>query len=647
MSGSGSRRGWRLPTLPGTPLRPKILAAVVAVLAVASLVTLILETRLTREGLRDQAASLAEEQGRALDRALSNERINTGQLTRAVAQRFAVDPGGGEVPDRPRAAMSVLSLVRNAGNQLQLGVAVDVGTGEVFAALPSRHTVVVPGPVPVAADGVDGSQRVVPLRAADGSSAHGLVHVVLVSRVDEPYLLAVGYPLDPARARHLRQLTGADDVDLVVDGRVVAATREGAVGGGPLGDWEQAHEAQVLEDGRTVRYVRLSSDGPWAASAAVGLVIDDPLAALDVQLARTRGLMVALLLVVGGLLAFALVRVLTRPILQLTETATAIAAGDLDRPFDVDRQDEIGTLGRTLERMRRRLRAQLLVIRQQARALQDAARRIVGVQDAERRRVAQDLHDGIQQQLVVLRMQVGAARARLADDPERLDEEVEALADAIDRLLDDLRDTGQALFPSILRDRGLGGALFSLASRTEVALDVRLDPDPLPRVDEAIETNAYFLASEAVTNALKHADAERIVVEVTHRDHALTVKVIDDGLGFDPVASARNGGVTHMRDRVNALGGSLQLRSRPGQGTRVTAVFPLSVGGPLEVEQHRGDAPVELDLLGQAELSEDGVGVLLDGPVADGQLPGDGGVASAGGHEAEDVELPRRQPGQP
>jgi signal transduction histidine kinase len=98
------------------------------------------------------------------------------------------------------------------------------------------------------------------------------------------------------------------------------------------------------------------------------------------------------------------------------------------------------------------------VIRRQAEALQEAARRIVGTQDAERQRVAQDLHDGIQQQLVVLRMQVGAARSQLAADPDGVDEVTEELGSSIDAILDQLRSTGQALFPSILRDRGLGGA---------------------------------------------------------------------------------------------------------------------------------------------------------------------------------------------
>jgi signal transduction histidine kinase len=337
--------------------------------------------------------------------------------------------------------------------------------------------------------------------------------------------------------------------------------------------------------------------------------------------------------VVGGALAYGLARVMIRPIVTLTETATAIAAGDLEREFDVVRGDEIGRLADALERMRRGLRAQLLVIGRQADALQESARRIVRVQDDERERVAQDLHDGIQQQLVVLRMQVGVGRAKLLAHPDQVEAVTEQLAGSIDRLLDQLRTTGQELFPSILRDRGLGPAVWSLAGRAEVPLVVTLEPDPLPRMDAEVEINAYFLLSEAVLNVLKHAEATRIAIHVAVEDGSLRVSAEDDGVGFEPPRAPRRGGLVHMRDRVNALRGSVQLVSRPGEGTRVEAVFPLPADGSvpraLQIEQDGGDTPIELDLLTQTELAEDGVGVLFDGAIRDRQLPRDGGVSSS------------------
>jgi signal transduction histidine kinase len=557
---------------PETALLPKILAAFVAVLALASLLTFVLETRLTRQVLREQAALLSSEQGNALDTRVREDSSRIHLLMSAIAQQHLTELPPEERP-RSRQLIDVLGTLRTGDPELEMASVLDLGTGQVLQTLPGRRSVAPPGPLPPGGDRLDarGAQRVVPL--VEGG--YGLIYTLPVGRLgDRTLLLVAGYPLDRARASRIAAVTGVDEVQIVVDGHVVASS-SGPVGDEAPGDPTEQRRTQRLPDGRLGRYVAVGADHAWGHAASIGLLLDDPLAALDARLARTRALMVGLLVGIGAVLAFALARVMTRPIVELTETATAIAHGDLDRSFEVDRHDEIGTLADALERMRRALRAQLLVIRRQAEALQEAARRIVGTQDAERQRVAQDLHDGIQQQLVVLRMQVGAARAQLAADPSRLDELAAEVAASIDAILDQLRSTGRSLFPSILRDLGLGGALFSLAGRTELPLDVRLEPDPLPRVDEAVEINAYFLVSEAVTNALKHAGAARITVEVTHERDVLRVRVADNGCGFEPARVSHAGGVVHMRDRVNALGGSLQVLSAPGEGTAVTAVLPL------------------------------------------------------------------------
>jgi hypothetical protein len=147
-----------------------------------------------------------------------------------------------------------------------------------------------------------------------------------------------------------------------------------------------------------------------------------------------------------------------------------------------------------------------------------------------------------------------------------------------------------------------------------------------------------------VTNALKHADATCITVTVRLEGSTLLVEVEDDGLGFDPTTVAYRGGLTHLRDRVSALGGRLHLTSEPGGGARILAMLPIdgsggvrstgalepgvgSAGGSLQEEQHGRDAAVEVDVLGQPELAEDGVDVLLDRSFADRQFPRDGGVA--------------------
>jgi signal transduction histidine kinase len=620
-----------------TPMLVQVVAAFVLILLLASAVTQLLETRLTRAELRTQAQVLSAEQGMVLDRLIREEQVRTSQSIEALAQITRIDAADLRL-ELPR----LLRTVR-LSNGLEIGDAVSLTSGEVISGTASRDHVASPGQLPddVTTAAV-GAQRVVPLRRG----GFGLVYTSPLEVLGaERTLLAVGYPLDDRRADLLRAATGAEDVEIVVEGEVVASSsRDGARA--PSADWRAREQVQETGEGRLVHYVPLTAAGPWSHAAAVGVISRDPLATLDLRLARTRALMLLLLLGLGVALAFVAARWITRPLRGLTETATSIAAGDLDAPFHARRGDEIGTLAAALEEMRRALRAQLLVIRRQARALQVAARRIVRAQDAERHRIARDLHDGIQQQLVVLRMQVGLARKQLHDDPERLQEVTDRLAGMIDELLVELRTTGHDLFPSILSDRGLGGALFSLAARSEVPVDVRLRPDPLPRMPADIEANAYFLLSEALANAFKHARADRIEVEVTCTDQRLELCVRDDGVGFDPTWLHHQGGMVHLRDRVNALAGVLDVRSGRGEGTTVRAVLPRSGLGALEEEEDGGDPSVQLQLLGEAELPEDGVGVLLDRPVGDRELPGDRGVAPTGGHEGENLELPRREPGE-
>lgn len=615
-------------------LLPKVLMVSVAVLTVAAIITLVVETGIARQQLADEALALSNERGETLARRVQQEGASTRQQLLTLVQQLQLAAPDGAEPERD--LLETLALTRISGDRAEVAGIIDVRSGALCASLPGRPGLADPGPLIFSRLGAtpESSTRVVPT-TDDG---YALVHAQTLGRLEfGPSLLAIGYPLDDGRARSLRDDLGVDDVEVVVDGTVVAATSP-STDGGPAADTEVRQQTQHAPDGRLVRYVTIGTERGWDTPAVIGVISDDPLAGLDRALTRTRLLTLGLLVLVGAGLALAAARVLTRPIGDLTTTASAIAAGDLERPFVVpDRQDELGTLARALEEMRRELRAQLQIIAEQAGELQEAARRIIGAQDRERQRVALDLHDGLQHQLVVLRMQAGAMRDRCRGEPD-LVTGCDDLAGSIDQILEQLRSTGHRLFPSILRDRGLAAALHSLASRSEIPVEVVLDPEPFPRAEEDVEVAAYFIIAEAVTNAWRHAAAATITVGATLREGHLRLEVSDDGRGFE-VSDHLGNGTVHLRDRATALGGRLHLSSQPGQGTTVVAHLPRrsvtdapaepsSGGGALQEEQHGGDPTVEIGLLAQPELAEDRVGVFLDRPLGDRQPPRDGGVAS-------------------
>ena len=206
-------------------------------------------------------------------------------------------------------------------------------------------------------------------------------------------------------------------------------------------------------------------------------------------------------------------------------------------------------------------------IRAQLEQVRASRARIVEAGLAERRRLERNLHDGAQQRLLALTMQLGAVRTAVAD------EETRALVDDaradLRQAVAELRDLARGLHPAVLSQAGLGPALESVADRLPVA--VRLDV-PAERFPPTVETAAYFLACEAMTNAAKHADAGQVRVTVRAVHDRLCVEVLDDGVGG--AAPAEGGGLTGMQDRVAALGGSLVVDSPPGAGTRIAASIP-------------------------------------------------------------------------
>jgi signal transduction histidine kinase len=211
--------------------------------------------------------------------------------------------------------------------------------------------------------------------------------------------------------------------------------------------------------------------------------------------------------------------------------------------------------------------------RQQAAALERSRARVIEAADSERRRVGRDLHDGAQQRLAAVSTLLKAAQRRI----ERGDEPIEVLRLASDELgaaQTELRDLARGLHPVALSERGLRGALESLTAGSEVPIAFDVDADGLP---EPIELAAYFIVCEALTNARRYAAASAIRVRVAPVADALLVEIADDGAGgADPGSGT---GLRGLVDRVDALGGRLELDSPPGAGTRVTARLPLRPAG--------------------------------------------------------------------
>jgi signal transduction histidine kinase len=208
----------------------------------------------------------------------------------------------------------------------------------------------------------------------------------------------------------------------------------------------------------------------------------------------------------------------------------------------------------------------------ESRAALDASRaRIVATADATRRRIERDLHDGAQQQLVSLALEVRAAQASVPKEMSEHQDELSHIAEGLATALDGLREIALGLHPAILAEGGLGPALKTLAHRSPipVELDVRTEG----RLPESIEVAAYYVVSEALTNAAKHSRASRVKVEVQARDSALRIAVRDDGVGGADVT--RGSGLLGLKDRAEAIGGTISLESHQGVGTSLIVELPL------------------------------------------------------------------------
>ncbi len=432
----------------------------------------------------------------------------------------------------------------------------------------------------LAGDGrtLEGSKVI--LNAAPGSRAQlvptggGSYERVLTTPIGlRQGVLLGGMDFADGTAYELRKtLGGQGEVILVADYQVVGSTLR--LGPSELpgrnaetGDLPTRATRVTLGGKRMlVMYGAIGGPGSEPGLASIGVAVPDPVEELTSRLRLVRLMSTFVLagaaLVMGWLLFWTLVR----PLVGLSRTATRIAQGDLQANFAAPRDNEIGRLAMALQQMTGELQGK-------TRRLQEASKRLLVAQQEERQRVARDLHDGMQQQLVVLAVKIKQLAA--SDEPpnplllEHLAAEAEEAAFA-------LQDLGRGIFPTVLGDQGVAAALRTSASRLPMKVRLEVSPElEERRFSPEIEGTLYFVTMEAMANAQKHAPRAQLNVSLTREPGMVLLQVSDDGPGFDLLQESMGSGLQNMADRVNTVGGSSNIISFPGGGVTILARIPV------------------------------------------------------------------------
>ncbi len=209
--------------------------------------------------------------------------------------------------------------------------------------------------------------------------------------------------------------------------------------------------------------------------------------------------------------------------------------------------------------------------------LRASRQRLVAAQDDERRKIERNLHDGVQQQLVALNVQLGLLSRTADRDPSKVPAMAEQLQGRATEALEDLRDLARGIYPPLLADQGLAAALEAQARKAAVPTTVT--SDGVGRYDQAVESAIYFCSLEALNNVAKYAQADRATIELAQDDEHLRFAVHDDGAGFNTATTSYGTGLQGMADRLDAVGGSITVKSEPGNGTVVMGTVPVMAAG--------------------------------------------------------------------
>jgi signal transduction histidine kinase len=368
--------------------------------------------------------------------------------------------------------------------------------------------------------------------------------------------LVADNPAQEARAQRIAQAGKSYIQDYSVP-LIDAARRDPATAG----------TAKVIEEGQQrIEAIQAEFDGFGQVETNLGLARQRRSAAATQRaiLATAGGMAGSVLLI--GLFAGYLTRAIVRPVRRASLMAARIAGGDLGTRIPERGVGEIGALETSFNTM-----ASSLEHSNQELAASRA--RIVAEGDRARHRIERDLHDGTQQRLVSLALDLRATEAVLPPEQQDVRAQLTRVAEGLAGALDDLQEISRGIHPAILSEGGLGPPLKALARRS--ASPVELDVDVQPRLDAPIEVATYYVVSEALANAAKHAQASIVHVRARTDDACLHLSVRDDGVGG---ATAGGGsGLIGLTDRVEALGGTIVVTSPTGQGTTLLVELPIEV----------------------------------------------------------------------
>ena len=394
-----------------------------------------------------------------------------------------------------------------------------------------------------------GSRVFLVLPARESDPAGGAVAATIDPRVSPLASLLASYAGEPYRVE-LRDS----------EGRPIAGSRSP----GP-----SATDAGVAE-----RDDVLAADAP-VSNGAWGVTLVQPWAEALGPVLTLRRILVGsslLLLPFAVLIALATARSIRQPVLAMTAAAERLVRGEYGTAVPAAGEDEIGRLADALEQLRKTLEAD------ERRNL--LLRRVISAQEEERRRIARELHDQTTQQLTALAMQLESVSSSHPQTRGLLGRS----QILVGRMIDDLHRVIYDLRPAVLDDLGLLPAIRTYAETRLAAQGIEVHcefPESIPPLSRDATTALYRIVQEALTNVVRHARAETVLIGCTVTDDRIVLEVEDDGVGFEPSSVARPRetgeglGLLGMRERLALLGGWLELESERGRGTHVVAVLPL------------------------------------------------------------------------